>query len=276
MKNCLHMLGNQTHIQMMSFVVETAEGKLIVIDGGMPGDAQHLLDTLRRLSGSETPHVDAWFLTHNHLDHTGALVTLLKEQADAFTVGAYYYNFPSDQFLTKYEPGTVKEFAAFREVQDRLAGKIETITQGDVYEFGGAKFDVLYTPDPAFTENVVNNSSSVLRMTLGGKTVLFLGDLGIEAGEKLLRLHGKGIQSDYVQMAHHGQNGVTRAVYEAAAPSACLWCAPEWLWNNDAGKGYNTHSWQTVIVRGWMEEMGVKEHYVIKDGDHAIELNQGR
>ena len=272
MKNCLHMLANQTHTQMMSFVVETAEGKLVVIDGGMPGDAQHLLDTLRRLSGSENPHVDAWFLTHNHLDHTGALVTLLKEQAEAFTVGAYYYDFPSDQFLMKYEPGTVKEFAAFREVQDKLAGKIETITQGDVYEFGGARFDVLYTPDPAFTENVVNNSSSVLRLTLGGKTVLFLGDLGIEAGRKLLEMHGEGLRSDYVQMAHHGQNGVERAVYEAAAPSACLWCAPDWLWDNNAGKGYNTHSWQTVIVRGWMEEMGVKTHYVIKDGDHAIEM----
>ncbi|MBQ2956594.1 MAG: MBL fold metallo-hydrolase [Clostridia bacterium] len=271
-RNCLHMLGNQTTIQMMSFVVETEDGKLIVIDGGKPGDAQHLLDTLRRLSGGEKPHVDAWFLTHNHIDHTGALVTLLTEQRDAFEVDAYYYNFPSDQFLTRYEPGTEKEFADFRSVQRFMAGRIETITQGDVYEFGPARFDVLYTTDPAFTDNVVNNSSSVLRMTLGGKTVLFLGDLGIEAGRKLLALHGNALRSDYVQMAHHGQNGVERAVYEAAAPSACLWCAPDWLWDNNAGKGYNTHTWQTVIVRGWMEEMGVKTHYVIKDGDHAIEL----
>jgi beta-lactamase superfamily II metal-dependent hydrolase len=266
------MLGNQTHIQMMSFVVETADGKLIVIDGGMPGDAQHLLDTLRRLSGSEKPYVDAWFLTHNHIDHTGALITLLKKQTDAFEVGAYYYNFPSDQFLTRYEPGTIGEYEEFRSVKSAVAPKSETITQGDVYEFGEARFDVLYTTDPAFTENVVNNSSSVLKMTLGGKTVLFLGDLGIEGGEKLLATHGKALKSDYVQMAHHGQNGVTRPVYEAAAPSACLWCAPDWLWDNNAGKGYNTHIWQTVIVRGWMEEMGVKTHYVIKDGDHEIGL----
>ena len=271
-RNCLHMLANQTSIQMMSFVVETADGKLIVIDGGKPGDAQHLLDTLRRLSGAEKPHVDAWFLTHNHIDHTGALITLIREQPDAFEVDAYYYNFPSDQFLTRYEPGTVKEYEEFRSVKPVVAPKSEMITQGDVYEFGGARFDVLYTPDPAFTMNVVNNSSSVLKMTLGGKTVLFLGDLGGEAGQKLLSLHGDAIKSDYVQMAHHGQNGVDRPVYEAAAPSACLWCAPDWLWDNNAGKGYNTHTWQTVIVRGWMEEMGVKTHYVIKDGDHEIEL----
>ena len=266
------MLANQTPVQMMSFVVETADGKLIVIDGGKPGDAQHLLDTLRRLSGKEKPFVDAWILTHNHIDHTGALITLLKKQPDAFDVGGYYYNFPSDQFLTRYEPGTIGEYEEFRSVKSAVAPKSEMITQGDVYQFGEARFDVLYTTDPAFTENVVNNSSSVLKMTLGGKTVLFLGDLGIEAGEKLLAMHGDALKSDYVQMAHHGQNGVTRPVYEAAAPEACLWCAPDWLWDNNAGKGYNTHVWQTVIVRGWMEEMGVKKHYVIKDGDHEIEL----
>lgn len=271
-RNCLHMLANQTSIQMMSFVVETSDRKLIVIDGGKPGDARHLLDTLRRLSGKEKPFVDAWFLTHNHIDHTGALITLIKEQPDAFEVGAYYYNFPSDQFLTRYEPGTIGEYEEFRSVKSVIAPKSEMITQGDVYQFGEARFEILYTTDPAFTENVVNNSSSVLRMTLGGKTVLFLGDLGIEGGEKLLAMHGDALKSDYVQMAHHGQNGVTRPVYEAAAPSACLWCAPDWLWDNNAGKGYNTHTWQTVIVRGWMEEMGVKTHYVIKDGDHEIEL----
>lgn len=270
--NCLHMLANQTHTQMMSFIVETAEGKLIVIDGGMPGDANHLIDTLRRLSDREIPHVEAWFLTHNHLDHTGALITLLNEQADAFTLGGVYYNFPSDQFLTRYEPTSAKEYAAFRAVQGKLAGKIETITQGDAYEFGGARFDVLYTPDPAITENPSNNASSVLRLTLGGKTVLFLGDLGVEAGEKLLDMHSEALKSDYVQMAHHGQEGVDKPVYEAITPSACLWCAPDWLWDNNRGEGFNTHIWKTVIVRGWMEELGVKTHYVIKDGDHAIAL----
>ena len=112
----------------------------------------------------------------------------------------------------------------------------------------------------------------VFRMTLGGQTVLFLGDMGIEAGRELVTLYGKTLHSDFVQMAHHGQEGVEKDVYEAIAPRACLWCTPKWLWNNDAGKGYNTHTWQTVIVRGWMEELGVKHHFVNKDGDHEIPI----
>ena len=112
----------------------------------------------------------------------------------------------------------------------------------------------------------------MFRLTLGGQTVLFLGDLGIEAGEKLLSLYGDELKSDFVQMAHHGQNGVDKSVYQAVAPKGCLWCAPLWLWENDAGKGYDTHTFQTVIVRGWMSELRVKRHFVNKDGDHIIPL----
>jgi hypothetical protein len=73
-------------------------------------------------------------------------------------------------------------------------------------------------------------------------------------------------------MAHHGQNGVDRAFYEAVSPRGCLWCAPAWLYNNDIGKGYNTHVWRTVEVRGWMEEIGATEHYVIKDGLQVVRM----
>lgn len=270
--NRMHFLSNQSHTQMMSFVIETEDGHVIVVDGGTARDAQHLIETLRTITGEEKPHVDAWFLTHNHGDHIGALVQLLKTQPDSFTVEKVYYNFPSVQFLQRNEAYCAQEFVMLREVQHLIAHAIETITQGDSYEVGCAKFDILYTTDPTITENASNNASSVIRMTLGGQTVLFLGDLGVEGGEKLLSLHGGALKSDFVEMAHHGQNGVEQNVYQAIAPKACLWCTPDWLWNNDAGQGYNTHFWKTIIVRGWMEELGVKHHFVNKDGDHVIPL----
>lgn len=137
---------------------------------------------------------------------------------------------------------------------------------------GDAEFEILYTPNPAYTGNAVNNSSVVLRMHMGGKTVMFLGDLGIEAGEQILAEYGDGLQNDYCQMAHHGQNGVTRAVYEAVRPKGCLWCTPDWLWDNDLGNGFNTAQFKTVEVRGWMDELKAEIHYVMKDGDQRIRL----
>ena len=272
-KNQMYFLANQTHTQMMSFVIETADGCVIVVDGGTRGDAAHLLDTLKSITGQEIPHVDAWFLTHSHMDHTGAIIELLEKDPDCFTVEKVYYNFPSVQWLAKYEDYCAHEFYEFRGIQNHIGAAIETITQGDTYQVGEAKFDILYTTDPLITENASNNASAVIRMTLGGQTVMFLGDLGVEAGEKLLKMHDKDtLKSDFVEMAHHGQNGVEKDVYEAIAPRACLWCTPKWLWENDAGKGYNTHFWKTIIVRSWMDELNVKHHFVNKDGDHLIPL----
>ena len=94
----------------------------------------------------------------------------------------------------------------------------------------------------------------------------------MEEGDALLALYGDGLQSDYCQMAHHGQNGVEKRVYDAIRPTGCFWCTPLWLWENDIGKGYNTHVWKTVTVRGWMDELGVTEHYVMKDGDRTLTL----
>ena len=75
--------------------------------------------------------------------------------------------------------------------------------------------------------------------------------------------------ADICQMAHHGQNGATKEFYEAVRPEVCFWCAPNWLWDNNAGKGFNTHIWKTVEVRGWMEELGVKQNIVLKDGTQS-------
>jgi len=71
-------------------------------------------------------------------------------------------------------------------------------------------------------------------------------------------------------MAQHGEQGVDRKVYEAIRPTACLWCCPEWLWNNDNGGGMNSGKWKTLEVRGWMRQIGAKAHFVQKDGDQVI------
>lgn len=36
-------------------------------------------------------------------------------------------------------------------------------------------------------------------------------------------------------------------------------------------KGFNTAHFESVIVRGWMEELGIKEHYVACEGLAKIE-----
>ena len=244
MKNTIHMLKSVTDTICNSFIITTEDGKTIVIDGGFPSETDHFLSSLQEITGAGIPQ------------------------------DTVYLNFPSQSFVAKQDASAAQTMADFYRLLPRFADKMRILSGGDVLDIGAAHFHILYSHDFEITANVCNNTSLVFRMELGGKSVMFTGDCGVEAGHKVLRLWKDSglLQCDYCQMAHHGQNGCDRAFYEAVAPSACIWCTPTWLWNNDAGKGYNTHTWQTVVVRGWMEELGVKEHYVMKDGTQAIHL----
>ena len=272
MKNTVHMLKSITNIQMMSFVITTEDGKIILIDGGWPQDMPYLVEYLQGLTGQEKPTVHAWILTHPHNDHIRGFIELMEGNPDALGVEKIYYNFPSAQFIAREDLDTAA--AEMYRILPLIAHKCCIVSGGDELQVGAAHFEFYYSPDSEFNHNVCNNASLIFRVTLGGKTVLFTGDAGVEAGKKVLRMYGGTgkLKADYVQMAHHGQNGCDRDFYEEVAPKGCFWCAPDWLWNNDAGKGYNTHVFKTIEVRGWMDEIGATENYVIMNGTQVVEL----
>lgn len=275
-KNILHMLKNASRIQMQSFIVEEQTGKLLVIDGGMEADAPHLLERLRQITGQSVPHVDAWLFTHAHLDHMDAFLKLFEHSPEAFTFDKLLCCFPSEQYLAlEQDPnGGAKTLIRFNRLRARIGSRLVTVSEDDEYRFGTAKLQVLRTVDCSIKTNVVNNSSVVYKLWIGTKTVLFLGDLGQEGGEMLRAAKPEQLKSDICQMAHHGQRGVDARFYQAVAPEVCLWCAPDWLWDNDGGKGFDTSIFETVRTREWMQKLGVQTHYVCKDGDHALECGR--
>ena len=268
----LHMPKSATDTICESFIYHSDSG-VIVIDGGFESEADVLLEKLVSLGG----HVDAWFFTHPHDDHYGAFCRIMEDNGDKIKVDRLYCNFLPDELLAKHE-------AHYAELSSMYLAWIRTLTEkhgieritmrrGDVYSIAGTEIHVLREPDESITENIINNSSTVFRMDVNGKRIMFLGDLGVEGGEQLLEtVHAGELKSDYVQMAHHGQNGVEKAVYEAIAADICLWNTPTWLWDNMGENGYDTGGFKTVIVRGWMSEIKCKKHYVNMNGPFDIEL----
>ncbi len=264
----LWQLPAQTPSQMMSYVLRSTGGKVIVIDGGTTGDAPYLLKFLAKLGNN----VQAWFITHPHSDHVEALSEILVHP-QGLTIGIVYASMPDSDWVAHYVPhDEIAEVAHFRNALKAANRSTSDLSLGQVLLIDGLRIDVLGIKNPEFTQNALNNSSAVLRVSDKAKTVLFLGDLGFEGGEKLLREVGRDrLRADYVQMAHHGQNGVGENVYRAIRPSYCLWPTPRWLWNNDAGKGTGTGPWRTLEVRAWMSKLNVKGHYVSADGLCRIE-----
>lgn len=276
MQTTLYMLAEQSAGQMMSYVLQTKEGNLIVIDGGRKEDAEDLTDTLVRLGGPH-PVVDLWILTHPHSDHVDALLEIFSRQDNPLQVKKIYSHFLSYEYYKVNDyPGcedseTTRLFLNFQEKYPDICYSLE---EGQVLTAGSARISVLYVPEERFPMNVINNSSVVFRLDAEGQRILFLGDLGEEAGDYVLSyVPNEELHADFVQMAHHGQSGVKKDFYEAVAPKACLWNTPQWLWENNIGeKGYNSGPWRTIEVRRWMEELQIPHHFATRDGAKTIPL----
>ena len=115
----------------------------------------------------------------------------------------------------------------------------------------------------------INNQSAVWRVDVGDTSILFLGDLDVEGGDKLLASpYRSRLKADYVQMAHHGQEGVSEEFYQSVDPKYCLWPTQEWLWTNKHGKG----PWKTLEVRAWMDKLNIEKHYVAEDGLQRVDI----
>ncbi len=66
--------------------------------------------------------------------------------------------------------------------------------------------------------------------------------------EELLQAHSGELKSDYVQMGHHGNGGVSEAVYQVIAPKAAFFDLPESIMEDPQ---YNA-----VVKQACMESLG--------------------
>lgn len=267
-----HMPMSETDarvIQMMGYILVADSGELILIDGGMSGDADYLLASLRRVGG-EKPVIAAWFVTHAHRDHVDALYEILQKYPDALEIRHIYHAIPDETVFATLEKG--HSLITYQHVQEIFAAHADRVTRlhgGEQFTCGTARLSVLFVPAAPYA--VINDTSVVYRLDAAGQSVLFLGDLSKNKEDALLAAAGDRCKDcDFVQLAHHGQKGVSEKFYTAIRPRCALWCTPDWLWDNDDGGGFNTHIWQTVTTRGWMKKIGVTRHFVSKDGTATL------
>ena len=129
-----------------------------------------------------------------------------------------------------------------------------------------AKFTVFYTFNPEWKS--VNDASTVMRMDLGGKSVMFTGDAATKPGNYVVGKYGDGglLHCDYCKMSHHGQGGVGRNFYEAVSPKVCLWPTPSWVY---ASARPNLRTYET---REWVAGLGVEKEYRSFEGNAVIKL----
>ena len=284
MKTLLYQLPEAVNF-MMSYVIITKEDNAIVIDGGRPEDMPLLKEIL---SGKK---IKLWILTHPHNDHINGFVTECENNGlKDFDIEKIACNFPPYEIINnknvkdyEYHQKELNEILPrFLEIEPLIKDKIFKAKKGDSIQIDEVKIDFIYSYHQELTDNLMNDASLVFKVT-AEKSVLFLGDLGPQGGNVLMAESRELLKSDIVQMAHHGHMNVSMEVYAEIQPSACLWCCNEALYNEEAIPFYlkdtekllkqgRHNMFGTAVTRKWMDILGVKTHYVAKDGIIKIEI----
>ena len=264
-KNAIHMLRSVENTICDSFIITTEDGKVIVIDGGHKIETNYFVEYLKAVTGSKRPHIDAWFLSHPHDDHCEVFLEVVENRSSEVTFGKVYANFPDDpDFYLGYDEWAVQVVSDYNRLMPMFKEKAAQLSEGDVFDVGAAKFTVFYTFNPEWKN--CNEASTIMRMDLGGTSVMFNGDAGVKAGDYVVEKYGESglLDCDYCKMAHHGQDGVNKNFYEAVLPEVCLWPTPSWVYENTGG------NLKTFETRAWVEELGVEKEYKSFEGSAVI------
>jgi competence protein ComEC len=231
-----------------ALVVRTGPGAAVVVDTGPEPLA--IDGCLHRLGVRSVPLL---VLSHLHADHVGGLAGVVRGRA-----------------VGEIDVGPSREpAAAWREV-DRIAAAravpVRTASAGERREVGGVVLDVI-GPTHAYsgTRSDPNNSSLVLRVRTGDRSLLLTGDVEVEAQQALVRA-GADLQADVLKVPHHGSPyqdpGFLRAVRASLAVVS-------------VGTG-NDYGHPSAVLLAELAREGARTVRTDLDGDVAVCVRDGR
>lgn len=228
----------------MSYVIQMADGKFVIIDGGTANafSKRVLLEYLEEKAaeaGMEKPVIAMWLFTHVHLDHIGVANgssgvdgAFKDAKTRGYTIESIAYNFPDDANVPG-ENAAVRITAFETQIKKYVPNAtIYTPRAGQVYYFTGMQMEILSTEEdvyPFLPAGETHNSYSVnCRLNFdGGKKFVFLADSTPVVNKQLADMYGDYLKSDVLQVAHHGLVGAEITCYQKIDPDICLWPTTE-------------------------------------------------
>lgn len=221
----LEIDGNQIGLCL---IFRLSNGHFLILDGGNNKKvyADRIYAKLQELAVDKNNIViDAWFISHGHTDHAGGMVQFAKNYAKSVTVKQFICNIPPDAKLLEIDDLTFENTArnAMKTFPNITITKAHT---GQIFYFADAKIEMLLTAEDIYprTFGDANSASIVFRVTLGGQTIMCLGDEYTDCSSTLVSMYtNRYLKSDFVQVSHHGLNGATGALYNQIVPDTALW-----------------------------------------------------
>lgn len=262
--------GEDTNAQLMCYVIEGNNNGLAIVDGGYADD-EEVLSILEEKIRENGNVVNSWILTHFDEDHAGAYMAL-KDRIENLKVGKLYVPDMPDLEIAQNDIDwyTDEEWNLYQNCLNLDISEKRLVHSGDVYEnVIGLEMKVLSSYDDWIreeTSNLPNNGSIVFKLIGNEESILFCGDTQSNLiSEYLLDNYGDELKSDYLQVAHHGNNSFSDEFYETVDPKVAFFPSPTIIMENT----YNISWYRAEDISGLLEDMGATI-YSFKDSPAEI------
>ena len=177
-------------------------------------------------------------------------------------------------FYQEHNPPHIHvEYGDYRASYDIINGDIinkEEIHWGLDIEIDGVRFEIMQTWDYADRKGSedLNETSLVMRAWVEDQSILFLNDLGgynsdRSSGARLINTYGEDLKSDIVQMAHHGQRGSQKALYDLVNADVFLWATPWFVWGGSDKASHTNLVQARKWVNGGVDFTTASAHHIV-------------
>ena len=233
----------------MGYVFRLSDGSFLIYDGGYRTEAclNELMQVLKDLAPDPSQiTIACWVLTHGHIDHVGTFLAFAERYAadSTVTIQSFMHNMCLTEEQARYID--TNTWTETREAIERFFPDAEVYTPltGQIYHFGNAAVEILFTMEdymPRVIENEsdavtpddkkgnANIQSVVSRVSVNGHTLLMMADTTSVCCDEMCDRYGDYLRSEYVQTAHHGisdtrprAQNATKEIYALIQPSYAL------------------------------------------------------
>ena len=182
-----------------------SDSHVTIIDTGLDKKADKLVEFLNEQGVTK---VDELIITHFDKDHVGGADHILNN----FEVGTVY---------TTYHSKESDDITAYLEALENSGLEETTVSENLTFAADGISFTIYPPRSPIYYDSTSNNSSLVIRVSLGENSMLFAGDAEYERLSELLKTEGLG--STILKVPHHGRyNANTEAFIKCVNPQYAI------------------------------------------------------